>query len=214
MYKFFFSNLNQQPEGGSEAKRRTKSESSEDDGVVDSRKDSLDIPLRLPTRKRILSASRVIPMGGAYHRYSRSNKSKDVIRRWNSFHSTRAYECHPNRFKNPRRPRSPFRNVAVQSLFENRQIPLIDDELAQEEADQAEHLLRLQVKEEEVDAADEALQHIVENQAQIDRAENISTPAKAWALRRGQSLADRLQPLPATANAHRRLSSTWYVEVG
>lgn len=234
MHKFFYSNIRDQQDAD-EDKRRTRSESSDDDGV-ESRKDSLEIPLRVPTRKRILSASRVMAMGSAYHRAGRTSKSKDVIRRWNSFHSTRAYECHPNRFKNPRRAKSPFRNLAVQSVFEDRKIPLIDDDVEYdveneygdtlEETNDTEALEtgdvnpdsdnvvhedegRVQSK---VDEADEALTYIVDNQKQIDQAENISTPSKSWALRRGQSLADRLQPLPTAAVASQRRLS-WYVQI-
>lgn len=232
MHKFFYSNLRDQQDDG-EGKRRTRSESSEDDGV-ESRKDSLDVPLRVPTRKRILSASRIMAMGGAYHRTSRASKSKDVIRRWNSFHSTRAYECHPNRFKNPRRNKSPFRNLAVQSVFENRKIPLIDDDVEDDEVNEEENddvvgtsdsscptdskietTEDVIIEDENCDdtmnnKTDEALMHIVENQKQIDKTENISSPSKAWALRRGQSLADRLQPLPTSAVASQRRLS-WYV---
>lgn len=170
MYKFFY-NL---PEN---VKIRSLSESSEDDEKCHStRKISLDIPLRIPTRKRILSASRVVGLAGGGVR-GRS-KSKDVIRRWNSFHSTRAHstECHPNRFKNPRRAKSPFRNMQVESVFEHREIPLIDDD------DVVNRESRY----------DETLLHIVENHRLIDKCENITTPSRAWALRRGQSLADRL----------------------
>lgn len=235
MHKFFYSNQRDQSDDGEE-KRRTRSESSEDDGV-EPRKDSLDIPLRVPTRKRILSASRVMAMGGAYHRSGRGSKSKDVIRRWNSFHSTRAYECHPNRFKNPRRNKSPFRNLAVQSVFENRKIPLIDDDVTDETINDDGDVLpenddyidntetsgaaatkdeteKVIIEDEDqhelVDTADEPLMRIVENQEQTDKTEIMSTPSKSWALRRGHSLADRLQPLPTSpAASQRRLS--WYV---
>lgn len=66
--------------------------------------------------------------------------------------------------------------MQVQSVFEHREIPLIDDdEVVNQES-----------------RYDETLLHIVENQSTIDKSENITTPSKAWALRRGQSLADRL----------------------
>lgn len=166
---------------------RSQSESSEDDVEhYKTRKVSLDIPLRIPTRKRILSASRVVGLTGGVRGRS---KSKDVIRRWNSFHSTRAHstECHPNRFKNPRRAKSPFRNMQVESVFEHREIPLIDDD------DVVNRESRY----------DETLLHIVENQRTIDKSENITTPSKAWALRRGQSLADKLSTVPPVPQQRR-----------
>lgn len=180
MYKFFYN----QSEG---VKIRSQSESSDDDiKVYSTRKISLDIPLRIPTRKRILSASRVVGLTGGVRGRS---KSKDVIRRWNSFHSTRAHstECHPNRFKNPRRAKSPFRNMQVESVFEHREIPLIDDD------DVVNRESRY----------DETLLHIVENQNRIEKCENITTPSRAWALRRGQSLAERLSTVPPVSQQRR-----------
>lgn len=185
MYKFFYNH----PEG---VKMRSQSESSEDDikNCAATRKISLDIPLRIPTRKRILSASRVVGLTGGVRGRS---KNKDVIRRWNSFHSTRAHstECHPNRFKNPRRAKSPFRNMQVESVFEHREIPLIDDD---------DDIVSRETR------YDDALLHIVENQKTIDSSENFTTPSKAWALRRGQSLADRLSAAVPPATQPRRVS--------
>lgn len=195
MYKFFYNSNN------ADEKRRTQSESSEDDCEHNRcRTQSMDIPLRIPTRKRILSASRVVGLTSGSGFRARS-KNKDVIRRWNSFHSTRAHstECHPNRFKNPRRAKSPFRNTQVESLFEHREIPLIDDD--EEDLNKES-------------CYDETLMHIVENHTQIDKSENITTPSKSWALRRGQSLADRLivGTSQSAVSAQRRQTLSWYVK--
>lgn len=194
MYKFFYNS------SSADEKRRTQSESSEDDYEHGGRcrTDSIDFPARIPTRKRILSASRVVGLTSGSGFRGRS-KNKDVIRRWNSFHSTRAHstECHPNRFKNPRRAKSPFRNTQVESLFEHREIPLIDDD---EVLDKESRY-------------DETLMHIVENHKLIDKSENITTPSKSWALRRGQSLADRLivGTSQSAVSAQRRQTLSWYV---
>lgn len=74
MYKFFY-NL---PDN---VKIRSLSESSEDDEKCHStRKISLDIPLRIPTRKRILSASRVVGLaGGGVRGRSKSKRCHSTL---------------------------------------------------------------------------------------------------------------------------------------